>query len=114
MWNDTVRKQSESSFISGDINSTSTLNQGQLLGDLSVRRTVCALCEPRLTVEKTLDLPVVGLNLQLLNFGGQLLTSFIEVCIDLYYFHDAVEENTVLSATIAEHGWKSSLLNIPC
>ncbi|XP_056269871.1 adhesion G protein-coupled receptor L2 isoform X1 [Pseudoliparis swirei] len=27
MWNDTVRKQSESSFISGDINSTSTLNQ---------------------------------------------------------------------------------------
>lgn len=32
MWNDTVRKQSESSFISGDINSTSTLNQGQFLG----------------------------------------------------------------------------------
>uniref|UniRef100_A0A8C3AER8 Adhesion G protein-coupled receptor L2 n=1 Tax=Cyclopterus lumpus TaxID=8103 RepID=A0A8C3AER8_CYCLU len=30
MWNDTVRKQSESSFISGDINSTSTLNQGQI------------------------------------------------------------------------------------
>uniref|UniRef100_A0A674PPR3 Si:ch1073-186i23.1 n=1 Tax=Takifugu rubripes TaxID=31033 RepID=A0A674PPR3_TAKRU len=29
MWNDTVRKQSESSFISGDINSTSTLNQGK-------------------------------------------------------------------------------------
>ncbi|XP_028855531.1 adhesion G protein-coupled receptor L2 isoform X5 [Denticeps clupeoides] len=28
MWNDTVRKQSESSFISADINSTSTLNQG--------------------------------------------------------------------------------------
>ncbi|KAL1022901.1 hypothetical protein UPYG_G00033940 [Umbra pygmaea] len=28
MWNDTVRKQSESSFISGDINGTSTLNQG--------------------------------------------------------------------------------------
>uniref|UniRef100_A0AAQ4RKZ9 Adhesion G protein-coupled receptor L2 n=1 Tax=Gasterosteus aculeatus aculeatus TaxID=481459 RepID=A0AAQ4RKZ9_GASAC len=28
MWNDTVRKQTESSFISGDINSTSTLNQG--------------------------------------------------------------------------------------
>ncbi|XP_076828154.1 adhesion G protein-coupled receptor L2b.1 isoform X2 [Brachyhypopomus gauderio] len=28
MWNDTVRKQSESSFISGDINSTTTLNQG--------------------------------------------------------------------------------------
>ncbi|XP_026201017.1 adhesion G protein-coupled receptor L2 isoform X3 [Anabas testudineus] len=27
MWNDTVRKQSESSFISGDINSSSTLNQ---------------------------------------------------------------------------------------
>ncbi|XP_029987707.1 adhesion G protein-coupled receptor L2 isoform X27 [Sphaeramia orbicularis] len=31
MWNDTVRKQSESSFISGDINSTSTLNQGHSL-----------------------------------------------------------------------------------
>uniref|UniRef100_A0A667ZFH2 Si:ch1073-186i23.1 n=1 Tax=Myripristis murdjan TaxID=586833 RepID=A0A667ZFH2_9TELE len=31
MWNDTVRKQSESSFISGDINSTSTLNQGKQL-----------------------------------------------------------------------------------
>uniref|UniRef100_A0A8C7ZWL5 Si:ch1073-186i23.1 n=1 Tax=Oryzias sinensis TaxID=183150 RepID=A0A8C7ZWL5_9TELE len=29
MWNDTVRKQSESSFISGDINSTSAVNQGQ-------------------------------------------------------------------------------------
>ncbi|XP_078790131.1 adhesion G protein-coupled receptor L2b.1 isoform X3 [Oryzias latipes] len=28
MWNDTVRKQSESSFISGDINSTSAVNQG--------------------------------------------------------------------------------------
>ncbi|XP_078264259.1 adhesion G protein-coupled receptor L2 isoform X4 [Rhinoraja longicauda] len=28
MWSDTVRKQSESSFISGEINSTSTLNQG--------------------------------------------------------------------------------------
>lgn len=31
MWNDTVRKQSESSFISGEINSTSTLNQGHAL-----------------------------------------------------------------------------------
>ncbi|XP_024920235.1 adhesion G protein-coupled receptor L2 isoform X5 [Cynoglossus semilaevis] len=31
MWNDTVRKQTESSFISGDINSTSTLNQGHSL-----------------------------------------------------------------------------------
>ncbi|XP_041126401.1 adhesion G protein-coupled receptor L2-like isoform X10 [Polyodon spathula] len=31
MWNDTVRKQSESSFITGDINSTSTLNQGHSL-----------------------------------------------------------------------------------
>ncbi|XP_029106048.1 adhesion G protein-coupled receptor L2-like isoform X1 [Scleropages formosus] len=28
MWNDTVRKQSESSFMSTDINSSSTLNQG--------------------------------------------------------------------------------------
>ncbi|KAK3533163.1 hypothetical protein QTP70_012415 [Hemibagrus guttatus] len=33
MWNDTVRKQSESSFISGDINSTSTLNQGQSMNN---------------------------------------------------------------------------------
>uniref|UniRef100_A0A8C9VVZ0 Adhesion G protein-coupled receptor L2 n=1 Tax=Scleropages formosus TaxID=113540 RepID=A0A8C9VVZ0_SCLFO len=33
MWNDTVRKQSESSFISGDINSTSTLNQGNSLNN---------------------------------------------------------------------------------
>uniref|UniRef100_A0A3Q3W559 Uncharacterized protein n=1 Tax=Mola mola TaxID=94237 RepID=A0A3Q3W559_MOLML len=33
MWNDTVRKQSESSFISGDINSTSTLNQGHPLNN---------------------------------------------------------------------------------
>uniref|UniRef100_A0A671LYE1 Adhesion G protein-coupled receptor L2-like n=1 Tax=Sinocyclocheilus anshuiensis TaxID=1608454 RepID=A0A671LYE1_9TELE len=33
MWNDTVRKQSESSFISGDINSTSTLNQVHKLYD---------------------------------------------------------------------------------
>ena len=99
-----MRKQSESSFISGDINSTSTLNQGQFLGDLSVRRTVCALCEPRLTVAKTLDLPVVGLNHQLVNFGGQLLTSFIKVCIDLYYFHGAVEEKTAFSSTVTEHG----------
>ncbi|XP_048394937.1 adhesion G protein-coupled receptor L2 isoform X16 [Stegostoma tigrinum] len=33
MWNDTVRKQSESSFISGEINSTSTLNQGHSLNN---------------------------------------------------------------------------------
>ncbi|KAM4640821.1 adhesion G protein-coupled receptor L2 isoform 13-T15 [Discoglossus pictus] len=33
MWNDTVRKQSESSFISGDINSTSTLNQGHSMNN---------------------------------------------------------------------------------
>ncbi|XP_015826125.3 adhesion G protein-coupled receptor L2 isoform X11 [Nothobranchius furzeri] len=38
MWNDTVRKQSESSFISGDINSTSTLNQGHSLNN-AVRDT---------------------------------------------------------------------------
>ncbi|KAK0143788.1 Adhesion G protein-coupled receptor L2 [Merluccius polli] len=34
MWNDTVRKQSESSFISGDINSTSTLNQGHSMNNV--------------------------------------------------------------------------------
>uniref|UniRef100_UPI00398E8B62 adhesion G protein-coupled receptor L2 isoform X1 n=1 Tax=Pristiophorus japonicus TaxID=55135 RepID=UPI00398E8B62 len=33
MWNDTVRKQSESSFISGELNSTSTLNQGHSLNN---------------------------------------------------------------------------------
>nr|XP_043900046.1 adhesion G protein-coupled receptor L2 isoform X24 [Solea senegalensis] len=38
MWNDTVRKQTESSFISGDINSTSTLNQGHSLNN-AVRDT---------------------------------------------------------------------------
>ncbi|XP_035031972.1 adhesion G protein-coupled receptor L2 isoform X19 [Hippoglossus stenolepis] len=38
MWNDTVRKQTESSFISGDINSTSTLNQGHSLNS-AVRDT---------------------------------------------------------------------------
>ncbi|KAG7265435.1 hypothetical protein CRUP_038706 [Coryphaenoides rupestris] len=31
MWNDTVRKQSESSFMTGDINSSASLNRG--LGD---------------------------------------------------------------------------------
>uniref|UniRef100_H3CKW2 Adhesion G protein-coupled receptor L2 n=1 Tax=Tetraodon nigroviridis TaxID=99883 RepID=H3CKW2_TETNG len=41
MWNDTVRKQSESSFISGDINSTSTLNQGHSLN--SVMRDTSAM-----------------------------------------------------------------------
>ncbi|XP_038159793.1 adhesion G protein-coupled receptor L2-like isoform X10 [Cyprinodon tularosa] len=41
MWNDTVRKQSESSFISGDINSTSTLNQGQ--PSLSNSRDISAM-----------------------------------------------------------------------
>uniref|UniRef100_A0A3P8QIT6 Uncharacterized protein n=1 Tax=Astatotilapia calliptera TaxID=8154 RepID=A0A3P8QIT6_ASTCA len=40
MWNDTVRKQSESSFISGDINSTSTLNQGNSTQNC-VRVCVC-------------------------------------------------------------------------
>ncbi|XP_063057794.1 adhesion G protein-coupled receptor L2 isoform X2 [Engraulis encrasicolus] len=40
MWNDTVRKQSESSFISGDINSTSTLNQGH---SLSSKRETSAM-----------------------------------------------------------------------
>lgn len=29
MWNDTVRKQTESSFMAGDINSTPTLNRGK-------------------------------------------------------------------------------------
>nr|XP_061831449.1 adhesion G protein-coupled receptor L2-like isoform X12 [Nerophis lumbriciformis] len=38
MWNDTVRKQSESSFISGDITSTSTLNQGHSVNN-AVRDT---------------------------------------------------------------------------
>uniref|UniRef100_A0A8C9S2E6 Adhesion G protein-coupled receptor L2 n=1 Tax=Scleropages formosus TaxID=113540 RepID=A0A8C9S2E6_SCLFO len=33
MWNDTVRKQSESSFMSTDINSSSTLNQGHSLNN---------------------------------------------------------------------------------
>ncbi|CAN0217173.1 unnamed protein product [Lampetra planeri] len=41
MWNDTVRKQTESSFISGDINSSSTLNRGlvgnQLLSNSLLR-----------------------------------------------------------------------------
>ncbi|KAM9719209.1 adhesion G protein-coupled receptor L2b.1 isoform 4-T6 [Menidia menidia] len=41
MWNDTVRKQSESSFISGDINSSSTLNQGQ--HSLSNSRDISAM-----------------------------------------------------------------------
>uniref|UniRef100_A0A671Z2H3 Adhesion G protein-coupled receptor L2 n=1 Tax=Sparus aurata TaxID=8175 RepID=A0A671Z2H3_SPAAU len=40
MWNDTVRKQSESSFISGDINSTSTLNQGQFTPRHSLNNAV--------------------------------------------------------------------------
>uniref|UniRef100_A0A452TX32 Adhesion G protein-coupled receptor L3 n=1 Tax=Ursus maritimus TaxID=29073 RepID=A0A452TX32_URSMA len=31
MWNDTVRKQSESSFITGDINSSASLNRGSYL-----------------------------------------------------------------------------------
>ncbi|PIO39541.1 hypothetical protein AB205_0143340 [Aquarana catesbeiana] len=30
MWNDTVRKQTESSFIAGDLNSTPTLNRGTM------------------------------------------------------------------------------------
>lgn len=30
MWNDTVRKQTESSFMAGDINSTPTLNRGTM------------------------------------------------------------------------------------
>ncbi|CDQ74878.1 unnamed protein product [Oncorhynchus mykiss] len=30
MWNDTVRKQSESSFITGDINSSASLNRGNI------------------------------------------------------------------------------------
>lgn len=29
MWNDTVRKQTESSFMAGDINNTPTLNRGE-------------------------------------------------------------------------------------
>lgn len=29
MWNDTVRKQTESSFMAGDLNSTPTLNRGE-------------------------------------------------------------------------------------
>lgn len=51
MWNDTVRKQSESSFISGDINSTSTLNQGKqqsLLRHRQTRHIRHSLCDEAL------------------------------------------------------------------
>nr|XP_023685397.1 adhesion G protein-coupled receptor L3-like isoform X2 [Paramormyrops kingsleyae] len=34
MWNDTVRKQSESSFITGDINNSATLNRGAMANQL--------------------------------------------------------------------------------
>ncbi|XP_018593473.1 adhesion G protein-coupled receptor L3 isoform X2 [Scleropages formosus] len=34
MWNDTVRKQSESSFITGDINNSATLNRGAMANHL--------------------------------------------------------------------------------
>uniref|UniRef100_A0A671QQ20 Adhesion G protein-coupled receptor L3 n=1 Tax=Sinocyclocheilus anshuiensis TaxID=1608454 RepID=A0A671QQ20_9TELE len=34
MWNDTVRKQSESSFMAGDINSSATLNRGAMANHL--------------------------------------------------------------------------------
>ncbi|XP_062864946.1 adhesion G protein-coupled receptor L3-like [Trichomycterus rosablanca] len=34
MWNDTVRKQSESSFITGDINSSATINRGAMANHL--------------------------------------------------------------------------------
>ncbi|XP_038660304.1 adhesion G protein-coupled receptor L3 isoform X8 [Scyliorhinus canicula] len=34
MWNDTVRKQSESSFITGDINSSASLNRGAIANHL--------------------------------------------------------------------------------
>nr|XP_020645173.1 adhesion G protein-coupled receptor L3 isoform X2 [Pogona vitticeps] len=34
MWNDTVRKQSESSFITGDINSSASLNRGAMANHL--------------------------------------------------------------------------------
>ncbi|KAM9449469.1 adhesion G protein-coupled receptor L3 isoform 1-T1 [Clarias gariepinus] len=34
MWNDTVRKQSESAFITGDINSSATLNRGTMANHL--------------------------------------------------------------------------------
>uniref|UniRef100_A0A3B3RTQ3 Adhesion G protein-coupled receptor L3 n=1 Tax=Paramormyrops kingsleyae TaxID=1676925 RepID=A0A3B3RTQ3_9TELE len=34
MWNDTVRKQSESSFITGDINSSASLNRGTMANHL--------------------------------------------------------------------------------
>lgn len=33
MWNDTVRKQSESSFMTGDVNSSASLNRGTFSSD---------------------------------------------------------------------------------
>uniref|UniRef100_A0A8C2WUY2 Adhesion G protein-coupled receptor L1 n=1 Tax=Cyclopterus lumpus TaxID=8103 RepID=A0A8C2WUY2_CYCLU len=41
MWNDTVRKQTESSFMAGDINSTPTLNRGE--STLSKARDPCGM-----------------------------------------------------------------------
>lgn len=45
MWNDTVRKQTESSFMAGDINSTPTLNRGETVsfapGSSTLRFLAC-------------------------------------------------------------------------
>lgn len=47
MWNDTVRKQTESSFMAGDINSTPTLNRGETvsLAPSSSPRSFQASCD---------------------------------------------------------------------
>uniref|UniRef100_A0A4W6FT86 Adhesion G protein-coupled receptor L1 n=1 Tax=Lates calcarifer TaxID=8187 RepID=A0A4W6FT86_LATCA len=46
MWNDTVRKQTESSFMAGDINSTPTLNRGEPCFQLCDESTLSKARDP--------------------------------------------------------------------
>uniref|UniRef100_A0A8C6W583 Adhesion G protein-coupled receptor L3 n=1 Tax=Nannospalax galili TaxID=1026970 RepID=A0A8C6W583_NANGA len=83
MWNDTVRKQSESSFITGDINSSASLNREGLLNnarDTSVMDT----------------LPLNGNHGNSYSIaGGEYLSNCVQI-IDRGYNHETALEKKIL------------------
>ncbi|XP_036056835.1 adhesion G protein-coupled receptor L3 isoform X8 [Onychomys torridus] len=84
MWNDTVRKQSESSFITGDINSSASLNREGLLNnarDTSVMDT----------------LPLNGNHGNSYSIaGGEYLSNCVQIIDRGYNHHETALEKKIL------------------
>ncbi len=87
MWNDTVRKQTESSFMAGDLNSTPTLNRGE-----------------------TLILSVSVLK-WLVFFTNVLFKKVISLCYASVQLFQASKTNSYLLCRILKNCWLNSDLN---